>query len=166
MMKQILASLSVCSLLLGCGETTNPINYGADDVVPDEEVVDVPEEEVLDEVVFNTLPSAIGGDLNRITFNPATETLQVDMSALDASEALATYARAPALDRDGLLTKSTRAIYNGHLPPLRANRIAEPFLPPLWPMAASLIAALAEVIMRGSSPLRCLCPTGRPTAAL
>lgn len=102
-MKQILASLSVCSLLLGCGETTNPINYGADDVVPDEEVVDVPEEEVLDEVVFNTLPSAIGGDLNRITFNPATETLQVDMSALDASEALATYARAPALDRDGFL---------------------------------------------------------------
>ncbi|MGH1330840.1 MAG: hypothetical protein ACRBBK_08160 [Paracoccaceae bacterium] len=106
-MKQILASLSLCSLLLACGETTNPINYDTVDVEETvdetEEVAEVPEEEVLEEVVFNTLPESIGGNLNRITFNPTTETLQVDMTALDASEALATYTRTPALDQDGYL---------------------------------------------------------------
>lgn len=101
-MKQILASLSVCSLLLACGETTNPINYGPEDEV-DGDVVDVPEDDVIDGVVFNTLPDSIGGNLNRITFNPTTETLSVDMTALDASDALAVYTRAPALDHNGFL---------------------------------------------------------------
>lgn len=106
MMKQILATLCVCLLLVACGETTNPLNYGQESVADptaDEEVTEVPEEEVLDEVVFNTLPASIGGNLNRINFDPATETLLVDMTAFDASEALATYTRTPALDQNGYL---------------------------------------------------------------
>src|SRR5690554_1319308 len=98
---QFLAGLAALSLLIACG-SSNPLD-GSDVTPPPDETAEVPDDQVIDEVVFNLLPESIGGNLKRITFDPTAEVLRVDMEALDASPALATYLRSDALDFNDFL---------------------------------------------------------------
>ncbi|MFA5582067.1 MAG: hypothetical protein WDA25_08970 [Paracoccaceae bacterium] len=98
---QFLAGLAALSLLIACG-SSNPLD-GSDVTPPSDETAEVPDDQVIDEVVFNLLPESIGGNLKRITFDPTAEVLRVDMEALDASPALATYLRSDALDFNDFL---------------------------------------------------------------
>jgi hypothetical protein len=87
-MKHIVFAVLLPAFLAGCGGS-NPFEADTDTGTGGD---------ATEVVVINDLPDAIAGNLNRIQYDPDTETLLVDMYALDASPELAAYTRTASLD--------------------------------------------------------------------
>ncbi|MFN3210612.1 MAG: thymidylate synthase [Roseovarius sp.] len=93
-MNRFLATLVLPAFLLACGGGSNP--FDPDPVAPDPTP---PDEE--NPVTDAGIPEALAGDLTRLNYDPANQTLTVEGITLDEVPFVATYRRRANLDRNG-----------------------------------------------------------------
>lgn len=94
-MNRFVASLVLPAFLLACGGGSNP--FTPDPAAPDPGTGGDDDNPTSDAGI----PTALAGDLTRLNYNAATETLTVEGLTLDGSPNPVTYQRRPGQDRNG-----------------------------------------------------------------
>ncbi|MBY5989338.1 thymidylate synthase [Roseovarius atlanticus] len=94
-MNRFVASLVLPAFLLACGGGTNP--FTPDPAAPDPGTGGDDDNPTTDAGI----PTALAGDLTRLNYNAATETLTVEGLTLDGGDDPLVYRRRPGMDRNG-----------------------------------------------------------------